>query len=139
MIRLSQFSLCWIWHLTFSWEHFLSNKLEFFVSCNSIKVSRTSLLLLCVLILFYKKVFVLHHRDNNFLFWHLHQIHIFNNNLNDEEMIAAHLTCIITSLWQKCLTFMLQLLYDKNIMFLRERKQYQINLNKTCYMTTILQ
>ena len=30
---------------------------------------------------------------------------------------------------------MLQLFYDKNIMFAREKKQYQINLVKTCYMT----
>ena len=30
---------------------------------------------------------------------------------------------------------MLQLFYDKNIMFAREKKQYQINLVKACYMT----
>ena len=29
--------------------------------------------------------------DNNFLFWHLYQIHTFSNNLNDEEMITSHL------------------------------------------------
>ena len=27
------------------------------------------------------------------LFWYLYQIHIFNNNLNDEEMITSHLMC----------------------------------------------
>ena len=27
-------SLCWIWHLTFSWVQFLSNQLDSFVSCN---------------------------------------------------------------------------------------------------------
>ena len=31
-------------------------------------------------------------------------------------------------------TFLLQLFYDKN-MFVREKKQYQIKLGKTCYMT----
>ena len=35
MIPLSQLSSCWIWHLTFSWAQFLSNKLEFFVSYSS--------------------------------------------------------------------------------------------------------
>ena len=48
-IHLSQLSSCWVWHLTFSWVQFLSNKLEFFVSCN-IKITRTSFFLLCVLI-----------------------------------------------------------------------------------------
>ena len=28
------------------------------------------------------------------LFWHLHQIHTFNNNLNEEEMITSHLMCV---------------------------------------------
>ena len=28
-----------------------------------------------------------------YLFWHLYQIHTFNNNLNDEEMITTHLMC----------------------------------------------
>ena len=31
--------------------------------------------------------------------------------------------------------FMLQRFCDKNIMLIREKKQYQINLGKTCYMT----
>ena len=30
---------------------------------------------------------------------------------------------------------MLQPFYDKNTMFVREKKQYWINLGKTCYMT----
>ena len=42
------------WHLTLSWVRFLSNKLEFLVSCN-IKITRTSLLLLCVLICLFIK------------------------------------------------------------------------------------
>ena len=50
-------------------------------------------------VLFYKKVIVLHHSDNNFLFWHLYQILTFNDNLNDEEMMATHSMCVITSLW----------------------------------------
>ena len=45
----SQLSSCWIWHLTFSWVQFLSNKLQFFVSCNII-ITRTSFFLLFVLI-----------------------------------------------------------------------------------------
>ena len=47
------------------------------------------------------KVIVLHHGDN-FLFWHLYQIHTFMNNLNDEEMITSHFWLCIT-------------LYDKNV------------------------
>ena len=38
-----------------------------------------------------KNLIVLHHGDNNFLFWHLYQIYTFNNNLNDEGMIASSL------------------------------------------------
>ena len=40
-------------------------------------------------VLSYKKEIVLYHDDNNFLFWNLCQIHTFNNDLNDEEMIAS--------------------------------------------------
>ena len=36
-IHLSQLFSYWIWHLTFSWESFLSNKLEFFFSSCNIK------------------------------------------------------------------------------------------------------
>ena len=38
-IHSSQLSSCWIWQLTFSWVQFLSNKLEFFVTCNNIKTA----------------------------------------------------------------------------------------------------
>ena len=58
MIHLSYVFPCWIWHLTLSWARFLSNKLEFFVSCNT-KITRTSffILSLCVLrCIFYKKI-----------------------------------------------------------------------------------
>ena len=48
-IHLSQLFPCWIWHLILSWVRFLSNKLEFFLCCNT-KITRTSffLLSLCV-------------------------------------------------------------------------------------------
>ena len=59
-------------------------QIEFFVSCN---ITRTSFFLLCILICT-KNLIVLNHGDNNFLFWHLYQIHTFNNNLNDEGMIV---------------------------------------------------
>ena len=55
-------------------------------------------------VLFYKNLIILHHGDNNFLFWHLHQNHTFNNNLKDEEMITSHLDCVIKRPF-----------YDKNI------------------------
>ena len=37
-VHLCQASSCWKRHLMFSWVQFLSNKLEFFVSCNTTKV-----------------------------------------------------------------------------------------------------
>ena len=85
-----------IWHSL--WVQFLLSKLGFFVSCNNIKITRTSFFLLCVLICncFYKNL-ILHHGDNNFLLWHLYQTGTFNNNLNDEEMIKSHLMGI----WEK--------------------------------------
>ena len=57
---------------------------------------------------FYENLNVLHRVDYNFPFWHLYQIYTFNNNLNDEEMIASHLMCVVKLLF-----------YDKNIMFER--------------------
>ena len=81
-----------------TWRFFLStdfvNKLEFFVPYN-IKITRTFFFLL-YLLFFYKKLIILHHGDNNFLFWHLYQIHSFNNNINDEGMIASHWMCVIS-------------------------------------------
>ena len=41
-------------------------------------------ILLCVL--FYKNLIVLHHADNNSLFWYLYQIHTFSHHLSDEEI-----------------------------------------------------
>ena len=83
------------WHLTFSWVQLLSNKLEFFVSYNIKHVT-----LYFDMHFFYKNLIVLHHGHNNFLFWHLCQIHTFNNNLNEEGMITSYLICV-TSLWWK--------------------------------------
>ena len=55
-------STLFIWHLTFSWVQLLSNKWEFFVSCNSF----------CSVfwdVLFYKNVIVLHHGEWNIIFY----------------------------------------------------------------------
>ena len=54
---------------------FLSNKLESFVSCN-IKLFA----LRFDMDFFYKNLIILHHSDNNFLLWHLYQIHTFNKS-----------------------------------------------------------
>ena len=58
-------------------------KLESFVSCN------IKLFAVFRYMLFFIKTIILHHGDNNFLFWHLYQFHVFNNNLNEE----SHLMC----------------------------------------------
>ena len=42
----------------------------------------------------------------------MYQIHTFNNNLNDEEMVTSHLMCAIK-----------QLFYDKNVMFERNNRK----------------
>ena len=59
-----------LWHLTLSWVRVLSNKLEFFVYCNT-TITRTSFSLLCMFwyILFHKNLIVLHHGDSTFLFY----------------------------------------------------------------------
>ena len=46
----------------------------------------------------------------DFLFWHLHQIQAFNNNLSDGEIIISHTMCVIKQL------------HDKNIIFERDKK-----------------
>ena len=81
----------------------LSNKLEFFVSCNT-KITITSFLLLslCVFwyVLFYKNSIV------KILFcsvltsiWNAH----FQQNVNDEEMITSHFMCDLhyKTVWEK--------------------------------------
>ena len=91
-------------------------KLEFFVSCNDI-ITSASFFLLCVFwCKFFKKVIVLHHGDNNFLFYFdiCNQINTFSNNLKDEEMITCHLMCVINAYDKNVATFMLELCYDKN-------------------------
>ena len=35
----------------------------------------------------------------DFLFWHLHQIQAFNNNLSDGEIIISHTMCVIKQLF----------------------------------------
>ena len=59
------------WHLTLSWVRVLSNKLEFFVSCDT-AITKTSFFLLsfCMFwyVLFYKNLIALYHSDNTFLF-----------------------------------------------------------------------
>ena len=65
--------------------------------------------MLCVFICTFLLI-TLHHGDKNFLFWHLYQIHTFNNNLN-EEGITSHLMCanfFMINL-NVIITFMLQL------------------------------
>ena len=85
------------------WVQFLLHKLEFFVSCNN-TITRTSSFCSVFWSNFFKKVIVLHHGDNNFLFYFdiCNQIRTFNNHLKDEEMITSHLICVINSLWWKC-------------------------------------
>ena len=60
-------SAFFIWHLTFSYKNIL-----FFA--------------LCFGMYFLIKIYF-SSWWNNILFWHVHQIHTFNNNLNDEEII----------------------------------------------------
>ena len=43
---------------------------------------------------FYKNLIVLHHVYNNFLFWYLHRIYTFNNNVNEEGMIKSQMVCV---------------------------------------------
>ena len=76
-----------------------------------------------------KKVIALHHGDNNFLFWHLCQIHSFSNNLNDEEKITSQL------LYDKNVaTFMLQPFCDKKYHICTRKSQYQINPGRAYFM-----
>ena len=85
-----------------SWVQILLYKFEFFVSCNT---TITSNLSFCSVFWwkFFKKVIVLHHGDNTFLFDFdiCNQINTFNNNLKDEEMITitSHLMCVMNYLW----------------------------------------
>ena len=108
-------SSCWIWHVTFSWLKFFSNKLEhlwtaaseFFVFCNIKLQEHLSFYFVFSCVLFHEHLTVLHHSEKNFYsIWHLYQIHTFNNNLNNEEMITSHLICVIK-----------QLFYGKNIVW----------------------
>ena len=85
-------------HLTFSWVQFLSNKLEFFVSCN-IKIRRT-LSFCSAFVHFYENLIVLHHGDNNFLFYFDMCIKFTRSTkLNDEEMITSSLISALKQLF----------------------------------------
>ena len=64
---------------------------------------------------------VLHHSDNNFLFWRLYQIDTINNNLNDEEMVTTYLMCV--------LRFQSALCMLKNMEVLLYTYFYNISLN----------
>ena len=95
---------CWICNWTFSWVQFLSNKLELvcFLQCNDYKkiLLFALCIMLCVLIstFFYENLIVLHHGDNNFLFYLDIWIKFsFINNLKDKETTTSHLMC--TFLW----------------------------------------
>ena len=68
--------------------------------------------------LFYKNLIVLNHGDNNFLFYFLfYDIHTFNNNFNDEEMITIHLMCAINMMLSNNFLMI-------NISCLREQKTF---------------
>ena len=66
----------------------MSNKLESFVSSN-IKLFA----LFFDRLFFIKKLIILHHGDDGFIFSHLCQIQTFNYTLNEERMITSHLMC----------------------------------------------
>ena len=65
---------------------------------------------------FVKHLIVLYDANNNFRFGHLYQIHIFNNNFNENETITSHLTFVITRVIydKNFTTFMLQHFIEKN-------------------------
>ena len=63
-------SALFIWHLTFSWVQLLSNKWEFFVSCNTSRLQEhPSFCSVFWDVLFYKNVIVLHHGEWNIMFY----------------------------------------------------------------------
>ena len=69
----------------------------------------------------------------NFLFWHLYQIHMFHNNLNNEEIIITW--CVLKLFYDKKVSTFCNFLWQKYC--LREKKQQQINLGKTCCLTKL--
>ena len=96
--------------------------------CNSYVVLPWTFFLLCVLIYTFllkpscSPSWWFHHSDDNFLFWYIIEIHTFDNNLNDEEMITFHLICVETLMLQLlCYNFYVKLFYDINIMFDRKK------------------
>ena len=66
---------------------------------------------------FFKKIIVLHHGDNNFLFYFdiCNQIHTFNNNLKDEEMITSQIIYgNIYADYDLCYNFLMIKIADKS-------------------------
>ena len=98
----------WICNGTFSWVQFLSNKLELirFLQCKDYK--NILLFALFWYELFYKNLIVLHHADNNFLFYF-------------DICIKFTFSLIISTIkkWQHLTWFVL--FYDKNMF---ERKKH---------------
>ena len=70
----------------------------------------------------YYSLIILHADDNNFLFWHLYQIHTFNNNLKEEGLITSHL------IWANLFMIKMLQLLCCNFLTIIEK------LGKTCYM-----
>ena len=120
-IHASQLSSCWIWHSTFSWVQFLLNKLEFFVSCNIKLQVHLSFCAVFSYVLFYKNLIVLHHGDNNFLFFFDIWIKFTLSTITSTMKKWKHLTWSV--LWNNF--FMIKM------SGLREKAK---NLGKTCYI-----
>ena len=110
---------CWRCNWTFSWVQFLSNKLKLirFLRC---KITGTSFCSCSVFwyVIFYKNLIVLHHGDNNFLFYFDICIK-FTLSLIISTMKKWHLT------W--CVPF-----YDKN-MLERKKKFYYSKIKSFKY------
>ena len=65
---LRQLPSCWMWHLTLSWARFLSNKLELQYR-DFKKIVLFSACVFWYVVHFDKKLILLHHCDNTFLFY----------------------------------------------------------------------
>ena len=90
-------STLFIWHLTFSWVQLLSNKWEFFVSCNTSRLQEhPSFCSVFWDVLFYKNVIVLHHGEWNIIFYfNICIIFTLSTIISTMKMIKSHLMCVI--------------------------------------------
>ena len=119
-------------------------RLEFFVSCNNI-ITRTSFFCSVFLCKFFKKIIVLHHGDNNFLFYFdiCNQIHIFNNNLKDEEMITSLDVChkffMIKMLQRLCYNFLMIKIADKPWQIGRCLRIFNLKSANDCFWNLFFQ